>query len=231
MLTFNNKILTVSNKGLEVAAGPTPPAPGPELLYTQAVASYTETTTYSDYTLMAAQTWDTNKNFICYKISVCITPNSHSGQFGRCVLINGGNYQDARFGRIVNSTTGYVDVNSAYASGLYYNEQTYETLGSDGVYATAKNPQSGTTSNVIISNPNTLMSNSSQTEFKVIFDKLSKKLYIYIEGKQVVISDYSTLNIDPSTWPVTTRGTSSRGTYNFGIDVYACDTLTDAEGV
>lgn len=30
MLTFNNKILTVSNKGLEVAAGPTPP-PGPVL--------------------------------------------------------------------------------------------------------------------------------------------------------------------------------------------------------
>jgi len=29
MLTFNNKILTVSNKGLEVEAGPTPPAPVP----------------------------------------------------------------------------------------------------------------------------------------------------------------------------------------------------------
>jgi len=31
MLTFNNKILTVSNKGLEVEAGPTPPAPVPAL--------------------------------------------------------------------------------------------------------------------------------------------------------------------------------------------------------
>lgn len=31
MLTFNNKILTVSNKGLEVEAGPTPPGPTPSL--------------------------------------------------------------------------------------------------------------------------------------------------------------------------------------------------------
>lgn len=208
----------------------TPPDPY-TLLYEQAVASYTETAKYTDVTLMSAHTWDTNKNFICYKMSVCITPDSHSQQYGRCVTINGGNYQDARFGRVVNtvSISGYAPLNSAYARGLYYNDQYHETLGSDGVYALTRNPVTSVTGQTIISNPNTLMSNSSQTEFKVIFDKLSKILYIYIAGKQVVISDYSTLNIDPTTWPVTSYGTSSLGTYNFGIQVYACDTLEAAE--
>ena len=230
MLTFNNKILTVSNKGLEVEAGPTPPTPGPELLYTQAVASITDTPNQTT-TLMSGHIWDTTKNFICYKMSVRITPHSaviYYAKYRAMKLTDGtGNWNDLYFGRVCGSGLSAAD-NSAFFEPLYYNNNTYGTVGSSGTVSSVGDDTA------FISNPNTLMSDSAQTEYKFIFDKSLNKLYGYIEDKQVEVIDYSSLSIDMTTWPITNvtmDGQSTSTTYNFGIDVYACDSLAEAEGV
>ena len=236
MLIVNNKALKITNKWLNPVAGsgPTPPGPtppGPDLLYTQAVISTTDTVGQTT-TLMSGHTWDTAKNFICYKMSVRLTPHSamiSDAKYRAMKLTDGtGNWNDLYFGRVCGIGLSVAD-NSAFLEPLYYNNNIYGTVGSSGASSLI-----GGGETVFISNPNTLMSDSDQTEFKIIFDKTLHKLYGYIEGKQVEVVDYSSLSIDMSTWPITNvymDRQSTATTYNFGIDVYACDSLVEAEGV
>jgi len=207
-----------------------PPAPY-TLLYEQPVQSITDTPNHTT-TLMSGHTWDTTKNFICYKMSVRITPHSSVtswATFRAMQLYEGTGYNAIIFGRMTkNYSSGQVNDNSAFVMQMYYNDSLYGTAGTAGT----EKVLDGYNDKGFISNPNTLMSDSAQTEFKFIFDKTLNKLYAYIEGKQVGVIDYSSLSIDLTTWPITNNTYEdyiTSTTYNFGIQVYACDSLEAAE--
>jgi hypothetical protein len=222
MLTFNNKILTVSNKGLEVAAGPTPPAPGPELLYTQAVQNYTGGGT----TVMASHTWDTNKNFICYKMSVCVKSyfNDMYDVYYRGLQVGGNSY--ISFGRYSNFSSA-----SNKTSTFFFTTGT-SSVGTDGQSFSADFVPQGSSYKA---NPDIKVStNDGVITYRIVFDKTQNKAYCYITDKQVMVVDYGStdvLGMSISNTIGNYDNPSMDSNVDFGIQVYACDSLADAEGV
>lgn len=82
MLTFNNKILTVSNKGLEVEAGPTPPPPGPSeptLITTIDAISWSQSMGYGSTPV----TLNYSERYVCIKFwAYPSSPTSSSSFIG-----------------------------------------------------------------------------------------------------------------------------------------------------
>lgn len=222
MLTFNNKILTVSNKGLEVEAGPTPPGPTPVLLYEQAVQNYTGYTT----TVMAAHTWDTNKNFICYKMSVCVKSywDDTYGSYYRGLQVGGSSY--ISFGRKSTFDRAY-DKTSTF----FFTTGT-SSAGTDGQSFTADFVPQGSGYKA---NPDIKVStNNGVITYRIVFDKTLNKAYCYITDKQVMVVDYGStdvLGMSISTTIGNYQYSDRDSNVDFGIQVYACDSLADAEGV
>lgn len=209
MLTFNNKILTVSNKGLEVEAGPTPPAPtGPVLLYEQAPQSYSS---WSQI-LYEPRTLTTDKDFICYKMSIHHNTNSSPA--------------DAS----LSDSTGNYGWNYSV-----YREHRIETMNHGGtsntpLVAGQNGVETGSTLTTSSFMPDTTLpiSTTDFTIVRFIFQKSTRKVYFYIDGLQVAICNDWGAAFDPFAQNLHTINDVNE---TFGIQIYACDTLTDAEGV
>jgi hypothetical protein len=202
-----------------------PPEPY-TLLYEQAVQNYTG----YPLTVMEGHTWETNKNFICYKMSVCVKSLEADGyeSLYRGLQITNGNYTDSdtiRFGRSVD-----YQYSNEHTSTFFYTGIGTGSVGTDGQAFTGEIVQSSVTA--YKANPDIKVStDDGPITYRIIFDKTQNKAYCYITDKQVMVIDYGTTNVlgMPISNTIGHQMLSSRqSNVDFGIQVYGCETLEDA---
>lgn len=179
------------------------------LLDEKAVESYTT----SNATMYTPPTLTTDKDFICYKMSV--HPNDGASWYGGGVTVS----------TYVNSKNygwywlGIADSNQRIYT--YSNTPTALSAGTDGTASFDSDANSA------YCKP-TQSIPASTTEFttlKFVFQKSTRKAYFYIDGKQIAICNNWTTAWNPLEVNVTGQYNSMQ---TFGIQVYACDTLEAA---
>lgn len=188
------------------------PPPPYVLLDEKAVADYAQ----GGKVMYAPPTFTTDKDFICYKMSANRTGSDSD------VILSYYNSNTRRY-------YGWYWHQGQDGSGDYqYVGPDQETSGQSltQLVAGADGVQRSSSSNTYEPNP---MIPSSSTEFttaKFVFQKSTRKMYFYIEDKQVAICNDWTTSWNPLTTNITSGWIA--GT-TFGIQVYACDSLEAAE--
>lgn len=235
MLAFNNKILTISNKGLEYtppSPPPTPPEPY-DVLLTLPVSTYTGSA-FSPTTILSGRTWDTDKNFIVYKGTVLCSGAGEDWMSSYVCLQNPNSnlaQMHIMMGKFVDNYSGDYGTWSAnecaftafdYSSYYGRGYQGTTEAGTDGelTRAPAYNYALGYTA------VPTIYMTDTPINFKMIFNKSTKVIYCYFDDKYVCNIGTSRYG-DTTTWPIHTGCTSA----SFGMTVYACDSLEVAEAI
>lgn len=215
--------------------------PAPVLLYEQAVQNYAGS---SMNALMTGQTWNTNKNFICYKVSLCMKSYRQDFYYShwRGVVI-GDDPTDTdgviRFGRNSYFDYSYSPTSTFFCGkigGLHGADVTaiYGTAGTDGQSFTEDIFQQSVADTAFKANPDIQVStNDGVITYRIIFDKTLNKAYCYITDKQVMLFDYGNEDLpSKGIYPTTPLGDNQDQSMNsnvdFGIQVYACDSLEAA---
>ena len=196
-----------------------PPEPY-TLLYEQAVQNYTG----GDTTVMSAHTWDTNKNFICYKMSVCVKSywNDQYDAYYRGLQVGG--TSGISFGRQSTFDSAYQKTST-----FFHTATGTSSVGTDGQSFTADFDSPGPGYKA---NPDIMTStNDGVITYRIVFDKTQNKAYCYITDKQVMVVDYgstdllgTSISTTVGNWDYPNRDSN----VDFGIQVYACDTLEAA---
>lgn len=213
----------------------TPPAP--VLLYEQAVQNYAGS---SMDALMSAHTWDTNKNFICYKVSLCMKSYRNDFYYShwRGLVIGDGptdNDGVIRFGRDSYFRESYDTTSTFFCGKIGYGDSAiYGTAGSDGQSFSEDIFQQDMPVTAFKANPDIQVStNDGVITYRIIFDKTLNKAYCYITDKQVMLFEYGNEDLpSKGIYPTTPLGDNQDSSMNsnvdFGIQIYACDSLEAA---
>lgn len=227
MLTFNNKILTVSNKGLEVEAGPTPPPY--ELVKEIQTTSFN--TQYGDVIGGWTKLAPIDRDFLALKFTVTPTRAYDWSVCGAGLNAAASGHNTANIWGGWNGASSKITNSTANSLGMFSDLGDYKA---DADYAHA-----GTNGNKVLdyydsmnsmretyiqSSPVETVTAGTPFDVKVIFDISGLKVYTYINNKYIGYDQLKSIAYTDFYIGVIGQGTAD-------CKVYACDTLTDAEGV
>jgi hypothetical protein len=225
-LMLNGSPVSAILNGVKVFPTEEPSPYGDKLLSlpTDTYVSTTSTLTQ----ILSGRTWNTNKNFIVYKGTLlCSGTDKANDYYTSSIRLQNPNasMMDIDIGKYVENHSGndgtwsanevmvqVIDLSAWRYSGT-------STAGTDGKLTRSTTYCKGYTLNP------TIYMTDVPVNFRFIFDKSSRIVYFYINGKYVCnfgISSYG----DASTWSILAGNTAT-----IGMDVYACNTLDDAIAV
>lgn len=179
------------------------------LLDEKAVESYT-TDSARMYT---PPTFTTDKDFICYKMSV--HPTSDASYYGGAVNVST-NVNSKNYGWYWSGIEG--NNQRIYT---YSNTPTALSAGTDGTAS-----YDGDANQAYCRPTQSIPASTTEfTTLKFVFQISARKAYFYIDGKQIAICNNWTTDWNPLEANVTGQWRSMQ---TFGIQVYACDSLEAA---